>query len=313
VKSHLLILKGIGVVLFIGLFVYASPSQVIQAIPTVDLHMLGLAAICALALVVVKNIRWKYILALVGGTIRWTDLLPLAFVSTFFGNITPGRFGDLWKISFAHSNTFSRSQCLLSFFYDRLLDACTMSILALVCFFAIGDVGDPVFAGLLGIVVIGGLGAVLFRDSLSRTVERMVGRYEVPTAGPGRSEQPVPFVAVAIALSHLAYVSLYLATYYFVFAAVGILVPFAFLLLSGSVAAMAAVLPITFSGLGTREAVLLYLLKPFYASPSQVILAGLLWVFVLTFFLCGIVAMPLWLLGLPRKPPSEGSEARVPS
>jgi len=33
-----------------------------------------------------------------------------------------------------------------------------------------------------------------------------------------------------------------------------------------------------------------------------VILAGMLSGFVLTYFLSGIVALPLWLLGLPRKP-----------
>ena len=311
-KKHSLILKSIGLALFIGLFLYASPSQVFRALPTVNLPMLGMAAICALTVVVAKNIRWKYILALAGGSVSWTDLLPLAFISAFFGNITPGRFGDLWKISFAHSETFSRSQYLISFFYDRLVDACTMAVLALVCIFTIGDFGDTAFAALLGLVVMGGFVAVFFRDSLSRIVERLLGRYDVATAEFGKSEQPVPFAVVAIVLSHLAFLLVYFSAYYFVFAAVGILVPFSFLLLSGSVAAMAAILPITISGLGTREAVLLYLLKPFYASPSQVILAGLLWVFVLTYFLCGVVALPLWLLGLPRKPQPEESETRVP-
>jgi uncharacterized membrane protein YbhN (UPF0104 family) len=311
-KKRSFILRSIGLVLFIGLFLYASPSQVFRALTTVDLPMLGMAAICALTVVVVKNIRWKYILALCGGSVRWIDLLPLAYISAFFGNITPGRFGDLWKISFAHSETFSRSQCLISFFYDRVLDACTMAILALVCIFTIRDLGDTAFVALLGLVVVGGFVAVFFRDSLSRVVEGVVGRYDVGTAGLGRSEQPVSFAVAAIALSHLAFVLVYFATYYFVFAAVGIWVPLSVLLLSGSVAAMAAILPITVSGLGTREAVLLYLLKPFYTSPSQVILAGLLWVFVLTYFLCGLVALPLWLLGLPRKPKAEGSETRVP-
>jgi hypothetical protein len=64
------------------------------------------------------------------------------------------------------------------------------------------------------------------------------------------------------------------------------------------------------SQLGTREAVLLYFLEPFYTSPGQVIFAGVLWVFVLTYLLSGIVALPMWLLGLPRKPAAPGIEPR---
>ena len=67
-----------------------------------------------------------------------TSTLAQTFISAFFGNVTPGRFGDLWKITFAHSTAYSRSQFLISFLYDRILDGCTMAILALIGVFAIG-------------------------------------------------------------------------------------------------------------------------------------------------------------------------------
>jgi len=306
-----LVLKAVGLALFVGLFLWASPAEILRGLRSADLGALALAGACALAGVVVKNVRWRYILALTGGTVRWRDLVPLAFISAFFGNVTPGRFGDLWKITFAHSTAYSRSQFLISFLYDRILDGCTMALLALIGVFTVGSFGGASFAGLLALVVVVGIAGVVFRAPITRSVERMIGRYDVSMEDVGRSARSLPLTGAAILLAHLVFVSLFFATYHFLFEAVGMDVPPQALILAGSVAAMAAVLPITVSGLGTREAVLLYLLEPFYSSPSQVILAGLLWVFVLTYFLSGIVALPLWLLGLPRKP--EAPDPELPS
>jgi len=303
-----LVLKAIGLALFVGLFLWASPAEVLRGLRDADLGALARAAACALTGVVVKNVRWRYILVLTGGTVRWKDLVPLAFISAFFGNVTPGRFGDLWKITFAHSTAYSRSQFLISFFYDRILDACTMAILALIGVFAIGGFGGASFAALLGLVVVAGIAGVVFRAPITRGVERVIGRRDVSMEELGRSARSLPLTAAAILCSHLLFVSLFFSTYHFLFEAVGMEVPLHALVLTGSVAAMAAVLPISVSGLGTREAVLLTLLQPFYSSPSQVVLAGLLWVFVLTYFLSGVVALPLWLLGLPRKPQAPDTE-----
>lgn len=297
-----LILKAIGLTLFVGLFLWASPAEVLRGLRNADLRALALASACALAGVVTKNVRWRYILVLTGGSVRWKDLLPLAFISAFFGNVTPGRFGDLWKITFAHATGYSRSQFLISFLYDRILDGCTMAVLALIGVFAIGNIGGASFAALLGVILVAGIAAVVFRTPITRSVERVIGRYDVSMGELGRSARFRPLTGAAILLSHVVYITLFFATYHFLFESVGMDVPTHALVLAGSVAAMAAILPITVSGLGTREAVLLYLLEPFYSSPSQVVLAGMLWVFVLTYFLSGIVALPLWLLGLPRKP-----------
>ena len=304
-----LLLKAVGLVLFVGLFLWASPAEVLRGLRDADLGALARAGACALCGVVVKNVRWRYILALTGGTVRWRDLVPLAFVSAFFGNVTPGRFGDLWKVTFAHSSAYSRSQFLISFLYDRILDACTMAILALIGVFVGGGFGGASFAALLVLVVVAGIAAVVLRGPITRTVEGVIGRYDVGVVDLGRSARSLPLTAAGILASHLLFVGLFFATYHFLFEAVGMDVPAAALVLAGAVAAMAAVLPITVSGLGTREAVLLTLLQPYYSSPSQVILAGLLWVFVLTYFLSGIVALPLWLLGLPRKPQASDPDS----
>ena len=303
-----LILRAIGLALFVGIFLWASPAEILRGLRSADRGALALAAACALISVVAKNVRWKYILALTGGTVRWRDLLPLAFISAFFGNVTPGRFGDLWKITFAHSTAYSRSQFLISFLYDRILDAVTMATLALVGFFASGGFGGASTAGLLALVLAAGVVGVVFRAPITRVVERVVGRYEVSMEDLGRSARSLPLTGAAILLSHVLYIGLFFAIYHFLFLAVGMDVPVHALLLAGSMAAMAAVLPITVTGLGTREAVLLLLLEPYYSSPSQVVLAGMLWVFVLTYLLSGVVAMPFWLLGLPRKPQAPDAE-----
>lgn len=307
--KRVFLLKGIGIALFVVLLVYASPAEVWRGIRTVDPRPLGLAALCAIALVVVKNARWKYVLGLVGGRLRWRDLLPLAFVSTFFGNVTPGRLGDLWKISFADPTTFSRSQYLVSFVYDRILDVSSMASVALLCLFLGRESGDPAAWLLLGLLGAGGVGAVALRRAPARLIAEWMGRYETPTAGSNPREGPTAALVAGVSGFHALSLVLYFAVYHLLFLAVDMRVPVSSLILSASLAAMVSILPITISGLGTREAVLLYFLKPFYASPSQVVLAGLLLVFALTYFVVGSIALPLWWLGLPRRPGSLSRRA----
>jgi uncharacterized membrane protein YbhN (UPF0104 family) len=293
--------KGVGLVLFVGLFLWASPREILASLHEVDLALLAAAGLCALTGLLIKNFRWKYILALTGGFVGWRELIPLGFISAFFGNLTPGRFGDLWRISFASPTTFSRAQCLVSFFYDRVLDAATMALIALAGVFAIGSFGDASLAAALVLVIGASLASLLFRRQISRLVERVLRRYDVTVGAEpgGRGGSRVGDIA-AILATHVAFFALYFSTWGFLFASVGIAVPPSHLALTGAAASLAAVLPISVSGLGTRDAVLLYLLQPFYESPGQVVLAGLLWIFVLGYFVSGLVALPLWLMGLPR-------------
>ena len=79
-------------------------------------------------------------------------------------------------------------------------------------------------------------------------------------------------------------------------------VPASSVVIAGSLAAMVAILPVSFAGLGTREAVCLYFLRPFYQEASQVVLAGLLDTILFAYVLTGVIALPIWLMGLPRRP-----------
>ncbi|MCE9616419.1 MAG: flippase-like domain-containing protein [Lentisphaerae bacterium] len=294
-------LRLVGLVLFAALLVYAHPGQVWAAARDVRVVPLLLAAAAAIGVIVLRNIRWKYMLAFCGGTIRWRDLWPLALVSSFLGNLTPGRAGELWKMTFAGATTFTRSQYLVSFFYDRLLDAATMALLAFAGLIGATAPGTAGFRFALGAIVGLSIAAVAGRRQIRVWIERAMRRYDLPWQPLSRAAGATAGRAAVMLVAHVLSVVLYIAIYAGLFRAVGVSVPVAPLTVAASVASMVAILPISVAGLGTREAVLLHFLRPYYDAPSQVILVGMLDVVLLAYVLSGLLALPCWLLGYPRR------------
>lgn len=306
-KRYAWVVRCLGLLLFAGLLWYARPASVWAAAREVDGGALGLAVLAAVGVMLLRNARWKQVLAYCGGTIRWRDLLPLACVSSFLGNVTPGRAGELWKMSFAGAETYTRSQYLVSFFYDRLFDVATMAALAFVGLTWSAERGSLLFRIALMALMVAAVACVLWRRRVRGWIERAMRRYEIDWRDVRRPRASLWRHGVPLLIAHGLSVVLYVAIYGFLFRAVGVSVPAVPLAVAAAISAMVSVLPVSVAGLGTREAVLLHFLRPYYDAPSQVILVGMLDVVLLAYVLTGLLALPCWLMGLPKAGVASGA------
>ncbi|MHC1626911.1 MAG: lysylphosphatidylglycerol synthase transmembrane domain-containing protein [Methanoculleaceae archaeon] len=103
---------------------------------SVNIPIFVLAFLCTPAVLVLRIYRWKYLSQCYGNEISWKDSLLVTLSSLFFSNITPAKFGDLYKAYFmkkAHSMTLIDGISML--FYERFFELIILFFASLAVIF----------------------------------------------------------------------------------------------------------------------------------------------------------------------------------
>jgi uncharacterized protein (TIRG00374 family) len=271
------------------------------------------AAFANLLLFGLKSWRWRMLLRMQGIDYRWRDAF-LAFVAgLFLGLVTPGRVGEMWKALYLKQDCdVPVSTGLASVLADRLFDFYTILLL--------GALGLAWFrllpAWSLGLVAVA-IGAA-FLLPLALLSERIadlgvgatarlpfVRRYAAPLAeAAGRFQEGLrpllgPSLMRPLALTAVAY-ALFFSQGQLLALALDLQVGIAYLAVCLSVAGVVTLLPISFSGLGTRDAVLITLFAPMGLASEQAVAYSCL--FFLSFYVGGGI---IGALGWQIKPLKE--------
>lgn len=296
-------LRSIGLALFVFLLVR---YQVLESLLSLDMASAGLL-LAAIALnvpqIVLKVVRWRYLLSVQG--IRYPQLpATLAyFGSIFIGLLTPGRLGEFIKsVHVQRDCGVSSGRAFSSVLADRLFDLAALFVVgaAAIAALAVSDAGTWIvllaFAALLtasvalfvhprGFALLARLAEKLRLGKLFRPEGWLADLHEGLAALPARG------VIVAVLLTAAAYAVFYLQCW-LVARAAGLPVgPFevAFAVTLGS---LVTLLPISVSGVGTRDAAIVSYLSSAGAS-GEVALAFSILIFVIFYVggaLFGLIA-----------------------
>ena len=90
----------IGVLLFVFILVRIDFSKVIAQLTSFRLWWLAAYTLCFLLALVAKAMRWRSALSAQGVEVRVVDATRIYFVSSFLGAVTPGRVGEISKITY---------------------------------------------------------------------------------------------------------------------------------------------------------------------------------------------------------------------
>jgi hypothetical protein len=284
------------------------------------------------------EVRWGYLLLALAAdpflfglkSWRWRELLQmqdipypvldafLVFVAgLFLGLVTPGRVGEMSQALYLKQDRgVLVSEGLANVLVDRLFDLYTILILGvagLIWFRLLPE-------WILGLLVAGTIAMVLM--PLALLSERLAAwglrlarqlpplrRYETrlseATDHFQRGLRPLMTarLAVPLGLTLVAY-ALFFGQAYLLALALDLQIGIAYLAVCVSVAGVITLLPISFSGLGTRDAVLIALFAPLGISAEQAVAFSTL--FFLTFYVGGgIIGFVAWQLKpLGKKPAS---------
>jgi len=293
-----LVFRLIGVAILAFILTRIDLKATLAALQGLHWGYLLLAIAANLPLFGLKAWRWQEMLKMQGIRYPWRDAF-LAFVAgLFLGLITPGRVGEMTKALYLKQDRdVPVSVGLANVLMDRLFDLYTIMVLGttgLIWFRLLPDWALVlILAGTLASIL---LPILLLSKRLASwalaIVQRLpiLGRYQPRlVAATGRFQQGLrplltPRLILPLLITQVAYL-LFFEQGQLLAQAVGLQIGIAYLAVCLSVAGVVTLLPISISGLGTRDAVLIAMFAPLGIVTEHTMAFSTL--YFLTFYVIG--------------------------
>lgn len=305
-------LPFIGIVLFIYIISKIDLDLLKQTFLQMNLLLLLAAFAITLPSLFIKTLKWKQLINPFKVQLGWKEGFAAWLAGFFIGLVTPGRIGDLAR-AFYLKEKMETGKALTTVVIDRLLD-----ILTLMAFAVIGlvfilsnfvvDSNAPKFIAGAFLLFVGA--AVLFVDKgRAGKLLRPLYNLFVPEKykdklrasfgdfyeGMGVLRQSKIAVGKAAALSFLAWLLVFFQ-YFLLAKAMGIGINYFLLTMILPTVILVEILPISFSGLGTRDATLILFFSFVGLSASSAVALSLT---ILMFsYIYSLAGLAVWI----RKP-----------
>lgn len=273
-KAYLLI----GLIIFIFIVKDIDFNQFKEVALTINFFYYISAAIIYLPIVFLKSYRWKKIMDIQKIHYSIKNAFLMYGSSSLLGLVTPGKIGDFSRMAYLKKDKHSLGRAFLGNFLDRLSDLFFISVFSIIAFFFL-----PLLPHLsldyYTLIKWGGLAAALlsvliiffylakkesFYNFISEIV-RDLKQFRINN---------ILFILLISAINWLFYFFLI----YLIAASINLHQTIGFLYLSftAGIGILAAFVPISVLGIGTREATFIFLLTPLGIPKETIILFSLL-------------------------------------
>ncbi len=299
------IIKSFGIVVFILILFQIDWPEFFTTISRVDpVWVIGSLILQAVALFV-TTWRWKFIMQHLDIHVSYGRSMVHQLIGTGMAMITPGQLGEFIKVVYHRGMGFPIPESALSIIIDRFYD------LAMLCLF--GFIGIGVIFGIqiehliiiIVILILVGLAAFLYlrdkennaqrvaliltrvspkpyKEMIRQNVENLI--QQVTSMKPG-------LILSCLLLSFANY-SLLLMKVYMLALSVHMQVEFWFFASAVPLFRLVGLVPITISGIGTRDAVIIYILSSVGIPPESSLILSVL--SLVTFQLQALVGVLFW-------------------
>ncbi len=253
---------GLGILIFI--LSRLDYKIVYQCVLNIDYIPLLLSIVLVIPVVATKALRWKRFLGDYGINLSWRDSIIVYFEGYGLGTVTPGQVGELVKILkvIELQKQAKKSQIFATIINDRIYDISSLTIFCFPFLLFGGLLDDFPKVILIPIMVVffvlaynPNLVLILFKNKIKY---RLNQRY-----------------LQSFCLSLLV-TTIIIVRGVLIFVAVGISVPVLKIGMYLPCVNLISLLPISISGFGTREAVIIYFFSSWNIEQEQLVLAGLL-------------------------------------
>lgn len=264
------LVKSVGIILLVVILFNVNLAEVIRHLQQCDPAAMVLAILLIVPQVALRAVRWKGLLALQGVHCTWGRVLSFYFAATFAGLVTPGRLGEFTKSIFLKQHGLATiAYSLPSVLADRLFDLCVLAVIAMLAltpFDLFPRAGAIAGFGLamLTLLAFFGLKWLCTSDRMVLLASRLKAHLGQNWSGSledfvrgGRAL--ISFKLLATLMLTVASYGLYFTQTYLIGRAIGL--PLGYTQIAVVVAAgiLIGYIPITVAGLGTREAVFIFL------------------------------------------------------
>jgi len=265
----------IGFAIFLIIIINLDISKIVQIFANSNYFYFSLAIILYIPFIVIKSMRWKYLMNAVHIEYNLWDSAIIYSAATFIGSITPGYLGDFIKIIYLKEDGHPFGKSFTSIFLDRSLDIMSMILISLAGFPLIVKLYNmdlsTIYSVLLYLTL---LIAVFYFIAKKRNYVKMLILLVIKKMLPSHHRENVinhfheisnslrlfskKDIIRAILLTSIAW-AMNFVTAYLVALSINLKMPLFYLVTSLAISSLIALVPISVSGIGTRDATLVIL------------------------------------------------------
>jgi uncharacterized protein (TIRG00374 family) len=303
-KNYLRWFQLFGIVLFAVILTKLDFNSIKNQLVQFKWEWLIVYAVSFVLMLFFKVLRWRSALSKQNINYSVKKVFIISAITSFWGLVTPGKLGELTKITFLQKDNYPSSKSLVSIVLDRLYDVFVLSLLgmfSLIYFTPLLNTGTSIIIAFLGFVTVVVVSIYFFKNGIWELLKKVIklllpeGKYNLFTKewNVFKSDFLKIFPSTIIPMltySILAYICYYLQIYV-VAVGFGVEISFVYLGLCSSFAAIISLIPISLGGLGTREAVFIYLLSKISIPSETAVLISFIEGSVFAIVLMALIAL----------------------
>lgn len=303
-KKHI---RLIGIIILCVVLYKIDLQSLINTLHEIDILTLFFAISLNLPLIFLKSLRWNMLLKSQSIIYSYKDSFLVYLSSIYAGVITPGRIGEFIKAFYLkYDKNISISRGMSSIILDRLFDIYILIVLGITGiwkFHIFGSFSNTSFLLILPLLI---APALLIRNGLMEKIFDKMFQLSVLTKVQMTVKEKFEdfYEGMAQMLNLKLFYSLFLTLFCFliffiqchiILRAMNISIDFITITLFISISSIVSLLPVSIAGLGTRDAVLIYLFSIIGLKPEFAVSFAFL-IFMTFYVAIGVMgAIALWI------------------
>lgn len=296
----------LGLILFALILSRSNLGEIFQSIKNVSYFHLILAILIIFPMLFNKALCWNYIKKQQGIKYSFKDSFLMYCSGLYIGILTPGRLGEMAKAIYLKKDGYSLGKSLVGVFLDRLSDFVFLLVfIFLGSLFLLTVFQKQILILIGGLLIAVSLIIIFFKVGLIRWAFNKAIRVFIPEKY--QNSWKINFqeftndlkiyklknYLIILLITAFSWLFYYLQMYILA-KGLNINVPLLYLAISVTIAGFIALIPISISGIGTRDAALILLFAPFLIAKEQVIaFSALILLMILFGALIGLIC---WLI-----------------
>jgi len=276
------ILPLIGVSVLVVLIWKIDINNIWMVTKQIDIRYFLILPITIITILILQALKWQCILIKQGFNIGFKEVFKITWISFFYATITPGRIGNLIKMSYLKDKTEnSIVECSTSVLVDKFLDAVVLFSFALIGAYLLIEKVSSLFILIAGIFIILIVSISFFHDK-ARTksfiklafgfvvTEKMKNKFGEPFEVFFESMPAKRCLILPLILTVLTWLIIYSQSF-IIARSLHIQISFLTFIFLVPLGTVAGLIPISISGLGTREAVLVSIFLLYGIAPEKIV------------------------------------------
>jgi hypothetical protein len=321
-KNGIKILSLIGIALFIFILSRINLESLFDILTHTNMIFLVLALMVNCIAIIFKSLKWKIIVNSVKNNFSLRDSIKAFFVGFSFSTITPAKLGDFIKVLYVNDDQCGFGKSISTVVIDRLIDIIllfSISLMAIYCFSMIYHIEILSLGAFILIItgIIAGTYIILNKKVLSALLRPFFNHFI-----PGNLKNKVSlyyhdffsglftfyndrrrfFLSIGIGI--LSWIPPFVYGYLLALS-IGINIDIFFFILVIPVISLLDLLPISISGIGTRDVALIFLFSLKGISAELAVAFSLLYLFM-SYWLIALIGAGVY-LKYPVKIPEDWS------